>query len=184
MKEAGFNVRKWKSSSKRLMEWIDEKDGVPIKEMVKLSREKSPHAQTQSGLQGCSESVSGEKKILGLNWNIERDTFVFRFDWLVEFAKELSLFWNLTQRVDVNINCACYMKFQGTSLSCLNNWLSSQKITDLTTWQSVFQALLSNGLLPKTTIHLEHVSVPLQHKSPTLREAGLHLKLNQKCWYG
>ena len=40
MKEAGFNVRKWKSSSKRLMEWIDEKDGVPIKEMVKLSREK------------------------------------------------------------------------------------------------------------------------------------------------
>ena len=37
MKEAGFNVRKWKSSSKRLMEWIDEKDGVPIKEMVKLS---------------------------------------------------------------------------------------------------------------------------------------------------
>ena len=74
------------------MEWIDEKDGVPIKEMVKLSREKSAHAQTQSGLQGCSESVSGEKKILGLNWNIERDTFVFRFDWLVEFAKELSLF--------------------------------------------------------------------------------------------
>ena len=25
------------------------------------------------------------------NWNIERDTFVFQFDWLMEFARELPL---------------------------------------------------------------------------------------------
>ena len=123
MKEAGFNVRKWKSSSKRLMEWIDEKDGVPIKEMVKLS-------------------------------------------------------W-----VDVNINCACYLKFQGTSLSCLNNWLSSHKITNLTTQQSAFHTLILNGLLPYTIIHLEHVSVPPQNNWLTQSEAGSHLQLDKKNWY-
>ena len=40
MKEAGFNLRKWMSSSKRLMEWIDE-GVVPAKEVVKLSEEDS-----------------------------------------------------------------------------------------------------------------------------------------------
>ena len=40
MKEAGFNLRKWMSNSKRLMEWIDE-EGVPAKEVVKLSEQDS-----------------------------------------------------------------------------------------------------------------------------------------------
>ena len=79
------------SSSKRLMEWIDEEEGVPVKKVVKLSEEDSMYAQTQFGVQSCYAFVSNEKKIIRLNWNIERDTFVFRFDWLVEFAKELIL---------------------------------------------------------------------------------------------
>ena len=80
------------SSSKRLMEWIDEEEGVPVKEMGKLSEEGNTYAQTQCGVQlSCSESVSSEKKILGLNWNMDRDTFVFQFDWLVEFANELPI---------------------------------------------------------------------------------------------
>ena len=92
MKEARFNLREWMSSSKRLMEWIDEEEGVPVKNVVKLSEEDSMYAQTQFGVQSCSAFVStSEKKIIRLNWNIERDTFVFRFDWLDEFAKELIL---------------------------------------------------------------------------------------------
>ena len=91
MKEARFNLREWMSSSKRLMEWIDEEEGVPVKNVVKLSEEDSMYAQTQFGVQSCYAFVSNEKKIIRLNWNIERDTFVFRFDWLVEFAKELIL---------------------------------------------------------------------------------------------
>ena len=92
MKEARFNLWEWMSSSKRLMGWIDEEEGVPVKKVVKLSEEDSMHAQTQFGVQSCSAFVStSEKKIIRLNWNIERDTFVFRFDWLDEFAKELIL---------------------------------------------------------------------------------------------
>ena len=79
------------SSSKRLMEWIDEEEGVPVEEVVKLSEEDITYAQTRFGVQGCSETVSSEKKIFGFNWNIERDTFVFQFDWLMEFARELPL---------------------------------------------------------------------------------------------
>ena len=73
MKEARFNLREWMSSSKRLMEWIDEEEGVPVKNVVKLSEEDSMYAQTQFGVQSCSAFVSSEKKIIRLNWNIERD---------------------------------------------------------------------------------------------------------------
>ena len=45
MKEAGFNLRKWISSSERLMKWIDEEEGVPVEEVVKLSGEDTTHAR-------------------------------------------------------------------------------------------------------------------------------------------
>ena len=31
------------------------------------------------------------EKILSLNWDFEKDTFMFDFDWLVQFARELPL---------------------------------------------------------------------------------------------
>ena len=40
---------------------------------------------------GVTSSPFLLKKILGLNWNMDRDTFVFQFDWLVEFANELPI---------------------------------------------------------------------------------------------
>ena len=54
MKEVRFNLREWMSSSKRLMEWIDEEEGVQVKKVVKLSDEDSMYAQTQFGVQSCS----------------------------------------------------------------------------------------------------------------------------------
>ena len=108
MKEARFNLREWMSSSKRLMEWIDEEEGVPVKKVVKLSDEDSMYAQTQFGVQSCSawrqyvcaDSVWSSKLFRirfkrEENYSIELEHwkrhFVFRFDWLVEFAKELIL---------------------------------------------------------------------------------------------
>ena len=113
--EAGFNLRKWMSSSKRLMEWIDEEEGVPVEEVVKLSEEDITYAQTQFGVQGCSESVSSEKKILGFNWNIERDTFVFQFDWLMEFARELPLNQHTVLKFVASCGSLCTKPFSGLS---------------------------------------------------------------------
>ena len=38
-----------------------------------VPHEDSMYAQTQFGVQSCSALVSSEKKIIRLNWNIERD---------------------------------------------------------------------------------------------------------------
>ena len=91
MNEAGFNLRKWISSSEKLMHWIEQEEGVPAKSTSEseLCEEDGTYAQTHLGAEGGA--VSSEKKILGLNWDIERDSFIFRFDWLVQFAKELPL---------------------------------------------------------------------------------------------
>ena len=48
MKEAGFHLRKWISSSERLMEWIDEEEGVPVKEMFRLSEEDGTEEQAHA----------------------------------------------------------------------------------------------------------------------------------------
>ena len=89
MKEAGFNLRKWISNSKHLAQWIDEEEGVPITEASVISEEDKTYTQTQ--LEVDNSTISSERKILDLNWDVEKDTFMFYFDWLVLFAKELPL---------------------------------------------------------------------------------------------
>ena len=89
MKEGGFNLRKWISNSEKLMQWIDHEEGVPIMEASTVSEEDKTYTQTQLGAN--NSSISCERKILGLNWDIVKDTFMFYFDWLVQFARELPL---------------------------------------------------------------------------------------------
>ena len=89
MKEGGFNLRKWISNSEKLMQWIDLEEGVPIMEASTVSEEDKTYPQTQLGAN--NSSISCERKILGLNWDIVKDTFMFYFDWLVQFARELPL---------------------------------------------------------------------------------------------
>ncbi|XP_044183283.1 uncharacterized protein LOC122963962 [Acropora millepora] len=89
MKEGGFNLRKWISNSEKLMQWINQEEGVPIMEASMVSEEDKTYTQTQLGVN--NSTISCERKILGLNWNIEKDTFMFYFDWLVQFARELPL---------------------------------------------------------------------------------------------
>ena len=71
------------------MQWIDHEEGVPIMEASTVSEEDKPYPQTQLGAN--NSSISCERKILGLNWDIVKDTFMFYFDWLVQFARELPL---------------------------------------------------------------------------------------------
>ena len=89
MKEAGFNLRKWISNSKKLTQWIDEEEGVPITEASVVSEEDKTYTQTQ--LEVNNSIASSERKVLGLNWDVEKDAFMFYFDWLIRFAKELPL---------------------------------------------------------------------------------------------
>ena len=86
MRDGGFNLRKWISNSQKLMQWIDQEEGVPITESAKLAEEDQTYATTYLGIKG---NAAEERKVLGLNWDIIRDAFIVRFDWLVRFAKEL-----------------------------------------------------------------------------------------------
>ena len=52
----------------------------------KLAEEDQTYATTHLGIRG---NAAEERKVLGLNWDIIRDAFILRFDWLVRFAKEL-----------------------------------------------------------------------------------------------
>ena len=89
MKEGGFNLRKWISNSEKLMQWINQEEEVPIMEAFMVSEEDKTYTQTQLGVN--NSTISCERKILGLNWDVEKDTFMFYFDWLVQFARELPL---------------------------------------------------------------------------------------------
>ena len=89
MKEGGFNLRKWISNSEKLMYWINQEEGMPIMEASMVSEEDKTYTQTQLGVN--NSTISCEMKILGLNWDIEKDTFMFYFDGLVQFARELPL---------------------------------------------------------------------------------------------
>ena len=89
MKEGVCNLRKWISNSEKLMQWIDQEGGVPIMEASTVFEEDKTYTQTQLGVN--NSTISCERKILGLKWDIAKDTFMFYFDWLVQFAKELSL---------------------------------------------------------------------------------------------
>ena len=71
------------------MQWINQEEGVPIMEASMVSEEDKTYTQTQLGVN--NSTISCERKILGLNWDIQKDTFMFYFGWVVQFARELQL---------------------------------------------------------------------------------------------
>ena len=87
MRDGGFNLREWISNSQKLMQWIDHEEGGPITEAATVAEEDRTYATTYLGMKG---KTSKERKV-GLNWDITRDAFILRFDWLVNFAKDLPL---------------------------------------------------------------------------------------------
>jgi hypothetical protein len=70
MAEGGFNLRKWCTNSRELCD---------VRQIISL------------GSSDVKEVVKVEHvvKVLGLNWNFARDTFVFRFDDIIKLASEL-----------------------------------------------------------------------------------------------
>ena len=61
MKEGGFNLRKWISNSEKLMQWINQEEGVPIMEASMVSEEDKTHTQTQQFHYFIREEDTGSK---------------------------------------------------------------------------------------------------------------------------
>ena len=83
MAEAGFDLRKWKTDSKELQKYFDNKE-TPVECNSKIVDDLS-YLDTEF----CSEE-STYARVLGVEWDIESDTFVFRFNKFTEIAKSLS----------------------------------------------------------------------------------------------
>ena len=65
LKSGGFHLRKWNSNSKELQAFFDEKESPELKGSSRL------------------------KKVLGVEWDLDSDEFLFRFDEVINLAKSL-----------------------------------------------------------------------------------------------
>ena len=69
LKEGGFELRKWNSNNKELMD--------------RICAEENGNSFEQG------KNCLWLRKVLGINWDIEKDLFVFDFDEIVQLAKDL-----------------------------------------------------------------------------------------------
>ena len=91
MAEGGFHLRKWHSNSAEVMSRIKQMEALNTDSKViekPLSEEDQSFAKT--ALQKGEGHQIEENKVLGLNWDSERDMIVFKFSDLAQFASELS----------------------------------------------------------------------------------------------
>ena len=79
MKEGGFNLRKWKTSS------------TELRDKINSYSESSEQGTKTTDKENTSdkEDDTAETKILGLNWDIEKDLFRFDFSGLVSYVTTL-----------------------------------------------------------------------------------------------
>ena len=86
-----FNLRKWASNSKELMQKITE---VRVKSdtdtsLPTVERENESYAKISVGGLHEIDPTQGEHKVLGINWNLNSDTFVIKLDKITAFARDL-----------------------------------------------------------------------------------------------
>ena len=84
LKEGGFELRKWNSNKKELMD--------------KICVEENENSYEQG------KNCLGLRKVLGINWDIEKDLFGFDFDEIVQLAKDLKF----TKRNLLKINATLF----------------------------------------------------------------------------
>ena len=100
MKEGGFNLRKWKSSSKELSERIntcekideitteatETKRSLRPQENVGMSQDNQTYVKSTIGPQVPDDSKS---KIFGLNWDVETDSLYYELNEIQRYARML-----------------------------------------------------------------------------------------------
>ena len=81
MKEGGFNLQKFVSSSPKLQQDIDRQEGI-----VESTTEDDTYARSTLGR--SSTPSRGEHMILGVLWNVDRDQLVFDLKAIAIDAKD------------------------------------------------------------------------------------------------
>ena len=84
LKESGFELRKWNSNYKELVD--------------KICVDENENNYDQG------KNCLGLRKVLGINWDIEKDLFGFDFDEIVQLAKDLKF----TKRNLLKINATLF----------------------------------------------------------------------------
>ena len=90
LKTGGFNLRKWKTNNSTLLKLIqnDENDGETESEPKRIQEEDGSFVNETFGI-NLNSSENMKTKILGLNWDIEKDEFYLDFNELIKFANSL-----------------------------------------------------------------------------------------------
>ena len=90
LKTGGFNLQKWKTNDSTLLKLIqnDENDGETESEPKHIQEEDGSFVNETFGI-NLNSSENMKTKILGLNWDIEKDEFYLDFNELIKVANSL-----------------------------------------------------------------------------------------------
>jgi hypothetical protein len=92
LKEGGFTLRKWSSNHQELIKKIKEEEGKSDNENtsnVPIVEEDSSYANITLGSAREDTRMKQEQKVLGLLWDNQQDSLIFRFQGLIEAAEAL-----------------------------------------------------------------------------------------------
>ena len=93
--DGGFNLRKWRSSSQKLIELFEGNEANETEHKRPELIEVQPFVEdetsfTKTTLGDTNEIKPDHHKVLGLTWNFIKDEFVFDFEELISVAKTLT----------------------------------------------------------------------------------------------
>ena len=80
MKEANFELRKWQSNCKKLIEYINEREGI-VEDVIGISE----HLNRDK-----MNSEKDDSKVLGVPWDVDSDELTFDVSNIAELALKLS----------------------------------------------------------------------------------------------
>ena len=88
MRKGGFNLRKWNSNSKEVLQAINASSWEEKFKPAEFTQEDESYAKATTGPTTVNQE-SKFVKVLGVNWNTESDEFLFDFTELIKFARSL-----------------------------------------------------------------------------------------------
>ena len=88
MRKGGFNLRKWNSNSKEVLQAINASSWEEKFKPAEFTQEDESYAKATTGPTTVNQE-SKFVKVLGVNWKTESDEFLFDFTELIKFARSL-----------------------------------------------------------------------------------------------